>query len=446
MAEEEPAAKEEPPQIETKCFKSCGQIYYGDCLKEPDGTFVRQGFGRQVITGNTIQGQSVTLGIHEGQWENQQLNGRGTYKWQDGSSYDGDFLEGQMEGVGVFKWPDGSTYSGAWRKGQMHGQGRFESRLDGDFLEGHFHQNCYQEFDGSWINVLNEHRKMERQMLVDGDKRRILVIRCDSPSDLEKTMRRVQEEENLIPFVISDYSVTDSPLYWLESGGAEDTTLQVSDAVLAKRRQHDYKQMVYDKIQTALLTAQTFTVVFGDPNNSTTTGTSTQEQGTGASGFSSPGGLPEEWRLSNLMDEHSFPLELFDLKLFHGRYKADFFLPSEKRSPWLSLGPAQPSQAEAVVAEEVGEAPAAAEEGEETEGKIPTTPQPGFGALKEVPTVYLLRFCVVAQGKIESERGSDAIREDVVRQFGAHLPLHRCAILVLSKESYLPKAEDLHAK
>ena len=51
----------------------------------------------------------------------------------------------------------------------------------------------------------------------------------------------------------------------------------------------------------------------------------------------------------------------------------------------------------------------------------------------------------VAQGKIESERGSDVIREEVVRQFGSHLPLHRCAILVLSQESYLPRADDLHA-
>lgn len=480
MGDDEPSDEPEgPPPIETKCFQKFGQIYYGDCQRQPNGTYVRQGFGRQVLTGETVawdpdgKGQRVTLGAYEGYWENQRMSGRGKYKWNDGSSYEGDFLNGQMEGVGIFRWPDGSSYNGAWHKGQMHGQGRFESRLDGDFLEGHFHRNCYQEFDGRWIDVLGEHRRMEREMLVDGDTRRILVIRCSTPEELSQAIRRVQEDENLVPFVISDQSVQESPLVWLQSsgrgsGGGEETTIQVSEVALAKRRQHDYKKMLFEKIQAALLTAQTFTVVFDDPQDISGVvdpGNPQEEQQPepSAGGFGKSNdttgkkkifsNLPEEWRLSNLVDDHSFPSELFDLKLFHGRSKQDFFLPREMRGVWLK----QPGGADSAAEEAAGadgEAPPAdaapPAEGEPSGeggegGAVKDTSAFVEPLLTDTPKVYLLRSCAVAQGKIESERGSDVIREEVVRQFGSHLPLHRCAILVLSQESYLPRADDLHA-
>lgn len=416
-----------------RCFRICGQVYYGEC-KEVGGVLLRHGSGKQVICGKTVKGETLKLSTYDGYWNKDEMTGRGSYTWYDGSSYDGDFANGDLNGVGKFRWPDGSSYDGTWLKGQMHGQGRFESRLGADFLEGSFHRNSFQGFDGGWVHVLKQHRKMERQELEAGDKRRIPVVRCSSPGDLEATMNRLLDEDNLVPFIVSDQRQQEtSPLDWLEEA-TDETTIHVSYAARSKRRQHDYQKLLYGKIQASLLTMQPFTVVFGDPRKLP------GNQGS-STGFSDT--LPAEWQLSHLFDDHSFPLELFDLRLFHGRYKVDYFLPPEKRSTWLRPpgdrppAPADEGSVEAAsnAAEEGGEAPAAdgepgAEAGDETETKEAAQGE-NAGKIDETPTVYLLRFCVVALGKIDAGRGADAIREDVVRQFSQHLPLHRCAIVVL---------------
>ena len=42
-------------------------------------------------------------------------SGKGTFKWANGNSYEGDFKKNNMEGRGVFKWADGRIYIGEWR-------------------------------------------------------------------------------------------------------------------------------------------------------------------------------------------------------------------------------------------------------------------------------------------------------------------------------------------
>jgi len=71
---------------------------------------------------------------------------RGTFKWPDGATYQGDFVQGQREGHGRYTfsdggyyvgswvdgrydgfgechWEDGRTYKGEWKTGMAHGQG-----------------------------------------------------------------------------------------------------------------------------------------------------------------------------------------------------------------------------------------------------------------------------------------------------------------------------------
>jgi hypothetical protein len=59
---------------------------------------------------------------------------------QQGSFYDGDWVNGKMEGSGKYMRPDGSTYSGAWIDGRMHGNG-IEMKCNG-----------VEVYDGSWKN------------------------------------------------------------------------------------------------------------------------------------------------------------------------------------------------------------------------------------------------------------------------------------------------------
>ena len=65
--------------------------------------------------------------VCEGTWANGKLGGKGTtaeaalewltvlagkYRWADGNSYEGDFVDDSRDGFGVYRWLDGSIYEG----------------------------------------------------------------------------------------------------------------------------------------------------------------------------------------------------------------------------------------------------------------------------------------------------------------------------------------------
>jgi hypothetical protein len=52
-------------------------------------------------------------------------SGKGTYRWSDGSSYEGYWLFGSMHGEGTIIFANGNTYSGTWKMGVKHGNGSF---------------------------------------------------------------------------------------------------------------------------------------------------------------------------------------------------------------------------------------------------------------------------------------------------------------------------------
>jgi len=46
----------------------------------------------------------------EGEWSNNQRNGKGTQFFADGRKYIGDWLDGKMHGHGICKHPNGDRY------------------------------------------------------------------------------------------------------------------------------------------------------------------------------------------------------------------------------------------------------------------------------------------------------------------------------------------------
>lgn len=51
------------------------------------------------------------------------MEGRGTFSWDDGRKYVGDYKNDLKHGQGTFSWPDGSCYKGQWVEGKQHGEG-----------------------------------------------------------------------------------------------------------------------------------------------------------------------------------------------------------------------------------------------------------------------------------------------------------------------------------
>ncbi len=59
---------------------------------------------------------------YEGEWKKDIFHGSGKMSWPDGSIYDGSWIEGKREGVGKMTWPDGAEYDGQWHLDLMHGR------------------------------------------------------------------------------------------------------------------------------------------------------------------------------------------------------------------------------------------------------------------------------------------------------------------------------------
>ena len=52
----------------------------------------------------------------EGQWSNNQRNGKGIQFFADGRKYIGDWLDDKRNGRGIFTWPEGGRYERASSK------------------------------------------------------------------------------------------------------------------------------------------------------------------------------------------------------------------------------------------------------------------------------------------------------------------------------------------
>ena len=57
---------------------------------------------------------------------NDKRHGRGKFVWaDDGSSYDGEYVEGFRHGVGVYREAKGNVYNGEWKNDEYHGKGTY---------------------------------------------------------------------------------------------------------------------------------------------------------------------------------------------------------------------------------------------------------------------------------------------------------------------------------
>ena len=68
------------------------------------------------------------------------LEGPGTTRYADGTTYEGHHVAGQRSGKGVMHWPNGRVHDGDWANGVPHGKGVFTEKTskvyEGDFQKG----------------------------------------------------------------------------------------------------------------------------------------------------------------------------------------------------------------------------------------------------------------------------------------------------------------------
>lgn len=92
----------------------------------------------QCTTGNCYDGNGSYLfengDLYNGQWKKGEMNGYGVYEFANGDVYKGAFKKGFMEGRGTYTYKNGDKYIGTWKAGKMDGRGHFHWNLPGDLM------------------------------------------------------------------------------------------------------------------------------------------------------------------------------------------------------------------------------------------------------------------------------------------------------------------------
>ena len=60
-----------------------------------------------------------------GEWKDDRKHGQGTFTWVDGDKYVGEWKDDGMNGQGTYTWSDGAKYVGEFKDGKKHGQGTY---------------------------------------------------------------------------------------------------------------------------------------------------------------------------------------------------------------------------------------------------------------------------------------------------------------------------------
>jgi hypothetical protein len=80
---------------------------------------------------------------YEGEYVNNERTGEGSYVWANGDHYTGDFMAGKRHGIGVYVWANGDRYEGEYVNDERHGSGTYiwanRDRYEGDFFKGQRH-------------------------------------------------------------------------------------------------------------------------------------------------------------------------------------------------------------------------------------------------------------------------------------------------------------------
>ena len=128
-------------EIETLKYPD-GTVYTGNCIIQ-DNKKLKHGFGK--ITHSKIVEKQSIRDTYEGDWVNDEMNGKGVYTYISGSIYTGHWKSNKHHGKGLLTFSDGSYYDGEWLDHKMHGLGVYVDtkgrKWEGEFVNGSFKAN-----------------------------------------------------------------------------------------------------------------------------------------------------------------------------------------------------------------------------------------------------------------------------------------------------------------
>ncbi len=136
--------------------------YFAAGHREGQGKYV--GADGTVLEGKFKNGELVpTSGCISGDC----ANGNGTYKFNNGDIYVGDWKNSMRTGYGRYDWADGSYYIGFFSENNLHGKGSYYS-ADGTKMIGTFENNQFMKSDAD-VTATDNNEKPLDNMLAEMD-------------------------------------------------------------------------------------------------------------------------------------------------------------------------------------------------------------------------------------------------------------------------------------
>lgn len=108
--------------------------------------------------------------IYEGQWQYHEMSGQGTLTSSEGV-YEGEYVRSMRSGTGTFLWKDGSKYFGQWEADKLCGKGEVTTASQLSY-KGTFQDNMLYEgkvsgiYNGNSFEVAVENGKIADQISV----------------------------------------------------------------------------------------------------------------------------------------------------------------------------------------------------------------------------------------------------------------------------------------
>ena len=103
----------------------------------------------QCTNGNCFDGNGTYLfengDQYNGQWKKGIMQGYGVYEFANGDVYKGAFKKGLMEGRGTYTYSNGDKYIGDWKLGKMNGRGHFHWELAGDLMTNAKYEGFFKD-------------------------------------------------------------------------------------------------------------------------------------------------------------------------------------------------------------------------------------------------------------------------------------------------------------
>lgn len=145
--------------------------------KWKNGTTYIGGYRRGVKFGKGkmvwLDEQNKPNEVYEGEFMDNTFNGIGNYNWSNKRKYTGEWKDGKMHGKGVFEWKDGRVYNGEFFDDLKQGFGEFKW-VDGRIWRGNWEKGLKHgiglQVDSSGGNQVGEWKEDKRVRWLEGDE------------------------------------------------------------------------------------------------------------------------------------------------------------------------------------------------------------------------------------------------------------------------------------